>query len=374
MTLFSRGRSVEMNKAFRFRLYPNEEQQIFFQKCFDCSRFVYNKMLADKIEFYQENKQMLNNTPAMYKEEFPWLKEVDSLALANAQMNLQTAFRNFFKRPEIGFPKFKSKRNSKKSYTTNNINGTIHFEGKSIKLPKIGLVKIKIHRNISKKFEIKSATISQNSSGKYYISILVEYENQVSTRELDKSKSIGLDYSSPSFYIDSEGRDAGYPKFFRTYQNKLAFEQRKLSRMKLGSNNYYKQRLKVAKVHEKIANSRNNWIHNLSKELCDNYDIICVEDINLRDLSQCLTLGKSTMDNGFGTFRAYLHYKQNDRGHKLIKIDRWYPSSKTCNECGAIYKGLQLSERAWVCPECGTIIERDKNAAKNILQEGLKQI
>lgn len=363
-----------MNKAFRFRLYPNEKQQIFFQKCFDCSRFVYNKMLADKIEFYQENKQMLNNTPAMYKEEFPWLKEVDSLALSNAQMNLQSAFRNFFKQPGIGFPKFKSKKTSRKSYTTNNIKGTIHLEGKYIKLPKIGLVKIKLHRNIPKEFTIKSATISQNGSGKYYISIIIEYESQVFDTKLDKSKSIGLDYSSPCFYIDSNGNEAGYPKFFRTLHDKLAFEQRKLSHMKYGSNNYCEQKLKVAKVHEKIANSRNNWIHNLSKELCDNHDIICVEDINLRNLSRCLTLGKSTMDNGFGTFRTYLQYKQNDRGHKLIKIDKWYPSSKTCNECGAIYKNLQLSERKWVCPECGIIIERDKNAAKNILQEGLKQV
>lgn len=363
-----------LNKAFRFRLYPTDEQKIFFQKCFGCSRFIYNKMLADKIKYYQENRQMLNNTPAMYKEEFPWLKEIDSYALCNAQMNLQTAFRNFFKRPEVGFPKFKSKRSLKKSYTTNNIRGIIRFEGKTIRLPKIGAVKIKLHRNIPKKFEIKSATISQNGSGKYYISILVEYENQVFDKKLDKSKSIGLDYSSPSFYIDSNGNEAGYPKFFRTFQDKLAFEQRKLSHMKFGSNNYYKQKLRVAKIHEKIANSRNDWLHKLSKELCDNYDIICVEDINLRNLSQCLTLGKSTMDNGFGTFRTYLQYKQDDRGHKLIKIDKWYPSSKTCNCCGTVYKGLQLSEREWVCPECGIIVERDKNAAKNILQEGLKQV
>lgn len=365
---------MKKNKAFKFRLKPTLEQQQYFQQCFGATRFIWNKMLGDRIEYYQEYKQALKNTPAMYKDEFTWLREVDSLALSNVQMQLQTAFKNFFTQPRVGYPNFKSKKHSRKTYTTNNINGSIRLEGKYIKLPKIGLVEIILHRQIPKNCWIKSVTISQASTDKYYVSILTDYEVEDSEVKLDKSKSIGLDYSSPCFYIDSNGNEAGYPRYFRYYADLLAKEQRKLSRMKLGSNNYHTQKIKVAKIHEKIANSRNNWLHNLSKNLCDTYHYICIEDLDMKSLSQCLTLGKSTMDNGFGIFRAYLQYKQDDKNHKLIKIDKWYPSSKTCNNCGYVNKDLKLSDREWICPECGCIIERDKNAAKNILEVGLSLV
>ena len=331
-------------------------------------------MLGDKIEYYQEHKQSLKNTPAQYKDEFPWLKDIDSLALSNVQMQLQTAFKNFFTQPKVGYPKFKSKKHCGKSYTTNNVNESIRLEGKCIKLPKIGLVEIILHRQIPKNYLIKSVTISQTSTGKYYISILTEYEIEDTAIKLDKSKAIGLDYSSPLFYIDSNGNNPEYPKFFRYYEEQLAKEQRKLSHMKLHSSNYEKQKIKVSKIYEKIANSRNNWMHNLSKTLCDNYDFICIEDLNMKAMSQSLHLGKSTMDNGFGMFRTYLQYKQDDRGHKLIKIDKWYPPSKTCNNCGYVNKNLKLSDREWICPKCGCIIERDVNAAKNILEVGLSLV
>jgi len=363
------------NKAYKFRIYPNAEQAALFAKTFGCTRFIYNQMLADKIKFYEETKQKLNNTPAQYKQEFEWLKEVDSLALANAQMNLQKAYNSFFRNKNIGFPKFKSKKRSKLSYTTNNINnGTaIRIIDGKLKLPKVGLVKVKLHRQIPTDHKIKSATISKNPSGKYYVSILVEYEFEQPNIKLNKDKSIGLDYSSSSFYVDNQGTRADYPKFYRKAQSKLAKEQRKLSIMKLRSKNYEKQKTKVAVLHEHITNKRKDWMHKLSKTLADEYDYVCIEDINLRNISQGLHLGKATNDNGFGMFKDFLKYKMFDRGKQLIQIDKWFPSSKMCSECGCVKDELPLSERVYKCV-CGFICDRDKNAAINIRNVGLLNI
>lgn len=362
------------NKAYKFRLYPTKEQEIMFAKTFGCVRFIYNKMLADKIKFYSETKQRLNNTPAQYKEDFEWLKEVDSLALANAQMNLQAAYSNFFRTPKVGFPKFKSKKRNKNSYTTNNDKGgKLRIENGRIRLPKVGLVKIRQHRLIPNGQKIKSATITKTPSGKYYISILVEYEQYIPNVQLDKNKALGLDYASHSFYVDSQGREANYPKFYRNVQSILAKEQRKLSHMKYGSNNYQKQKIRVARVQERIANQRKDWIHKLSTQLANEYDYICVEDINMQNIAQSLNLGKSTNDNGFGMFRTILAYKLVDRGKKFIKIDKWFPSSKTCRFCGAINKELTLTDRVWTC-ECGKTLNRDENAAINIMNVGLSMV
>ena len=361
------------NKAYKFRLYPNEEQKVLFAKTFGCVRFIYNQMLSDKIVYYKETGMKLNNTPAQYKKEFDWLKEVDSLALANAQMNLQTAYNNFFRTPKVGFPKFKSKKRNKDSYTTNNQNGTVSIIDKKLRLPKIGLVKMVQHRIISDNEKIKSATITRTPSGKYYVSILVEYDKIIPEIELSKDKMIGLDYASHSFYVDSQGRKADYPKFYRKAQDKLARGQRKLSHMKYGSNNYQKQRMIVAKVQEHIANQRKDWIHKLSTKLANEYDIVCVEDINMQNMARSLKLGKSTNDNGFGMFRDILSYKLLDRGKVLVKIDKWFPSSKLCRHCGTINSELTLSDRVWTC-SCGATINRDENAAINILNEGLRML
>ena len=371
--VFRKAVNLVANKAYKFRLYPTKEQEIMFVKTFGCVRFIYNKMLADKIEFYKETKQKLNNTPAQYKKEFEWLKEVDSLALANAQMNLQTAYNNFFRSPKVGFPKFKSKKRNKNSYTTNNQNGTVSIVENKLRLPKIGLVKMKQHRRIPDNQKIKSATITKTPSGKYYVSILVEYEQQIPDIQLDKNKALGLDYASHSFYVDSQGREADYPKFYRNAQIILAKEQRKLSHMKYGSNNYQKQKIKVARVQEHIANQRKDWIHKLSTQLANEYDYICVEDINMQHMAQSLNLGKSTNDNGFGMFRTILAYKLADRGKKLIKIDKWFPSSKMCRFCGTINKNLTLADRIWTC-ECGKTLNRDENAAINIMNVGLSMV
>jgi putative transposase len=326
-------------------------------------------MLGDKIAHYYETKEKLNNTPAQYKSDFEFLKEVDSLALANAQMNLQTAYENFFRNAK-GFPKFKSKKKGKLSYTTNNQKGTVAIYDGKLKLPKIGLVKIKYHRIIPDTHKIKSATIIKNPSGKYYVSILTEYEYTPPTPALDKSKAIGLDYASNGFYVDNQGKEADYPRYYRNILDRLAREQRRLSNMKYNSCNYHKQKIKVARVHEHAANQRKDWLHKLSTAIADDYDIVCVEDINMKVMSQLLKLGKSTMDNGFGMFRNFLEYKLTERGKQLIKVDKWFPSSKTCNICGVVNKDLKLSDRVWTC-SCGEIISRDENAAKNILEYGL---
>ena len=330
-------------------------------------------MLSDKIAHYKETGTKLNNTPAQYKKEFEWLKEVDSLALANAQMNLQAAYNNFFRTPKVGFPKFKSKKRDKDSYTTNNQNGTVSIIDKKLRLPKVGLVKMVQHRTIPVTEKIKSATITKTSSGKYYVSILVEYDKIIPEIELSKDKAIGLDYASHSFYVDSQGREAGYPKFYRKAQDKLAREQRKLANMKYGSNNYHKQKIKVAKVHERVANQRLDWIHKLSTQLANEYDIVCVEDINMQNMARSLKLGKSTNDNGFGMFRDILSYKLADRGKTLVKIDKWFPSSKMCRHCGTVNHDLTLSDRVWTC-NCGATINRDENAAINIMNKGLRMI
>ena len=362
-----------MNKSFKYRLYPTKEQQELFAKTFGCVRFIYNRMLSDKIEYYKETKQKLNNTPAQYKKEFEWLKEVDSLALANAQMNLQSAYNNFFRDPKVGFPKFKSKKKSKSTYTTNNQKGTISLLHGKIKLPKVGYVTLKQHRQIPDDYKIKSATISKTASGKYYVSILTEYYYEVPERILSKDNALGLDYASRSFYVDSQGREANYPKFYRNTQERLAKEQRKLANMKYGSNNYQKQKIKVATIHEHIANQRKDWLHKLSTELSDKYDYICVEDISMKNMSQLLHLGKSTLDNGFGMFRTFLQYKLEEKGKKLIKIDKWFPSSKMCRFCGTINSSLTLADRVWTCACCKTI-NRDENAAINILNVGLSTV
>ena len=329
-------------------------------------------MLADKIECYNTNKEKLNNTPAQYKKEFEWLKEVDSLALANAQMNLQTAYNNFFKNKSVGFPKFKSKHRCKKGYTTNNQRGSIALteNNKKIKLPKLGLVNIKCHRTIKKSELIKSCTVLLTPSGKYYISILVEYEQEV--KKVKPIKVLGLDYSQPDFYVDSENRKPNFPKPKRSLQDKLTKEQRKLARKVKGSNNRNKQRLKVARLEEHIANQRKDFLHKLSNNLSNDYDVICVEDIDLRAMSQCLSLGKNISDNGFGMFRTMLEYKLKDRGKYFVKIDKWFPSSKLCNECGCVNSELVIGQMSWTCPSCGELINRDYNASKNIKEEGFR--
>ena len=372
-----------MNKAIKYRLYPTTEQRIMFAKTFGCCRKVYNLMLADKIESYRETKSFGKQTPAGYKEEYPYLKEVDSLALANVQLNLQKAFSNCFgksRKKKNGFPKFKSAKHSRKSYTTNNQNGTIAIvDDKHIKLPKIGKVKAVIHRKPDMDWKIKSATISQDSDGKYYVAVLFEYDNVVSVHMADTNNAIGLDYASDGLYVDDMGNVGTNHKYYRESYDKLAKEQRRLSRMKgskkgeTKSNNYVKQLRKVNKIHRHITNQRLDNLHKISTEIANRYDVVCVESLNMRAMSnKGFGNGKATMDNGYGMFLNMLEYKLADRGKYFIKVDKWFPSSQICHCCGTYHPEMKdLSIRTMRC-DCGYTMDRDRNAALNIKKEGLR--
>lgn len=364
-----------MNRAIKYRAYPTTEQCILFAKTFGCCRKVYNLMLADKIAYYQEHQKTLQTTPAQYKKEYPYLKEVDSLALANVQMNLQSAYKNFFRDKKIGFPKYKSAKHSRKSYTTNNQKGTVAIVGNGIKLPKVGIIKAKIHRQPNEDWVVKSATVSQERDGTYYISILFEYDAKELYAPVTIMSTLGLDYKSDGLYVDSNGEDCDMPHYYRLSQDKLAKSQRKLKHKIIGSNNYRKQQKKIAKIHRHIANQRKDFLHKKSTEIANQYICVCVESLNMRSMAnKVFGNGKATLDNGYGMFLNFLEYKLKDRGGYLVKVDKWFPSSQRCHWCGYISPNLKdLSIRKWNCPHCGHQgIDRDYNAALNIKFEGLR--
>lgn len=283
------------NKAIKYRIYPTTEQCIMFSKTFGCCRKVYNLMLSDKIEGYKATGKFPIITPAKYKKDYPYLKEVDSLALANKRLDLQAAFRNAFnksRKKKNGFPKFKSAKRSRKSYTTNNQKGIVAIVDKRyIKLPKIGKVKAVIHRSPNNSWILKSATISQEPDGKYYVSVLFEFNKVENIYMVDKTNAIGLDYVSDGLYVDNNGNVGTNHKFYRESHKKLAKEQRRLSR-KIGSkknekksNNYLKQLKKVNKIHRHIANQRKDNLHKISTEIVNQYDVVCVETLNMQNMS-----------------------------------------------------------------------------------------
>ena len=361
------------NRAYKFRLCPTDEQIVLFCKTMGCTRFIYNRLLSDREKYYKEEKKTLQREVTYYKEikEFSFLKEVDSLALANAKLNLDRAFANFFEK-KSKYPTFK-KKGKRDSYTTNNVNDNIEIVQSGIKLPKVGIVKTKLHRQVEGK--IKSCTISK-VAGKFYISIITEIEKQEVEKLtcINEDKVLGIDFSVPHFAVDSNGAVFDYPKYYRRMQKKLAKEQRRLASKQYRSRNYYKQLTKVQKISAHVANQRRDFCHQLSHQLILQCDAICFEDLNLSNLKRTLNFGKSISDEGFGMFRNFIQYKLEREGKHFVKIDKMFPSSKLCHVCGYKNTELTLKDRDWKCPVCNTEHDRDYNAAINIKQEGLRML
>ncbi len=356
-----------IRKAYKYRIYPNKEQREYFSRVFGCVRFFYNKSLSDMCELYKKTGKNENITPARYKKDYPFLKEVDSLALCNAQLARNAAFKSFYKK-QNNFPKYKSKRNDQ-SYTTNN-QGSVKFSSfdRYISIPKCPRLRIKKHRSFYG--EIKSITVSKTTDEKYYISLLVE-ENTESIKFLDNA--IGLDLGIKELIIDSNGNKYKNHKYLTKSQNKLAREQRKLSLMKKGSNNRNKQRIKVTRLHKKIENQRNDYLHKLSRHIIDENQIICIEDLKVKNMTRNSKLARSISDASWSRFVSMLIYKANWYGNTIVKVPTNYPSSQLCSYCNyqnPLTKDLRV--RKWTCPQCGSVHDRDINAAKNILRKGIE--
>lgn len=364
-----------MLKAYKYRIYPSTQQTEQINKTFGCCRFVYNQTLAYRKELYENKKESMNKFDCnnyvnhILKKQYEWLKEADKFALTNSVYNMDSAYQKFFKE-HTGYPKFKSKRNNRKSYKTNfaNNNIEVNFEKSKIKLPKLKWIKTKLHREFTGK--IKSATISQVSSGKYFVSILVETEH-TPMKECDGS--VGIDLGIKDLLITSDGEKFDNIRTTKKYENKLAKEQRKLSHKVKGSKNWNKQRIKVARIHEKIHNTRIDYLHKISHRLISENQVIVSEDLAVSNMIKNHNLAKAISDCGWYELTRQLTYKAEWNGRTYIKIGRYVPSSQTCNICGFVNKGTKdLSVREWICPQCGTVHDRDINAAINILNEGMR--
>ena len=353
--------------TYKYRIYPTQEQAELINKTIGCARFVYNTLLADCKKQYEETGKSKIKTPASLKNEYEWLKEVDSFALCNVQLHLQTAYKNFFSK-KSGFPEFHSKHKSAMTYTTNNNVGQIRIEKGKLRLPKVGLVKIVLHRFC--KGTIKSVTVSKTKTNKYFVSILTEQQPTVIEKDITQERVLGIDMSFKELAVYSDGTKAKYPMYYRKSQRKLAHVQRNFSRTKVGSKRHEKARLKVAKVYEKISNQRKDFLDKESHRIATTYDTVVIEDINMRSLAnKGMRNGKTVNDIGFGEFKQMLEYKLNRNLGQLIKADKFYPSSQLCSVCGfknIVVKNLDIRE--WICPECNTHHDRDVNAALNLVK------
>ena len=390
-----------VNRALKLRLYPNEEQKTFLDKSLGCSRFFYNYRLNEQIEFYKNEIEPIKNDEKLkkekyksfkptskkqFKEKFEWAKECSDDCLNSTERNLQSAFNNFFKslnksrKEKMGFPKFRSKKEHKDSYTECHVKkNAFDFHNRKINISKCTPIYFKHREKLPKWYSenctLKSITLSRNSSGEYWASLLFELPNfYANPKSIDENQAIGLDWSPSEFYIDSEchsAKDYGYEPQKQKHAKSLAKLQRRLVKKTKGSANYEKARIKLARLEKHIANSRRWWIENESLRLIKNYSTIGIEDLNLQGIAKFLRNAKNVTDCGYANFATRLIQKGEEQGCSVIKVDRYYPSSQLCHCCGHQNHNLKLSDREWICPSCGEHHIRDYNASINLKNEAL---
>ena len=390
-----------VNRALKLRLYPNEEQKTFLDKSLGCSRFFYNHLLNERIEFYKNEIEPIKNDEKLkkekyksfkptskkqFKEKFEWARECSDDCLNSTERNLQSAFNNFFKslnksrKGKMGFPKFRSKKEHKDSYTECHVKkNAFDFHNRKINISKCTPIYFKHREKLPKWYsencELKSITVSKNSCGEYWVSLLFELPNfNANPKPIDENQAIGLDWSPSEFYIDSEchsAKDYGYEPQKQKHHKQLAKLQRRLVRKTKGSANYEKARIKVARLEKHIADSRRWWIENESLRLVENYSTIGIEDLNLQGIAKFLRNAKNVTDCGYANFVTRLQQKGEEQGTSVIKVDRYFPSSQLCHCCGYQNHNLKLSDREWTCPSCGEHHIRDYNASINLKNEAL---